>query len=93
MMTILREDAPWSFGFHPKDYSLHHGWVANLKPNHMARNGLKYQKIDAAQRERMRAEWNRPVLWPLGLLAVVLAACAAPAVVGWRRREQSRGRA
>lgn len=93
MMVILREDAPWSFGFHPKDYSLHHGWVANLKPNHMARNGLKYQKVDAAQRERQRAEWNRPVLWPLGLLAVILALSAAPAVAGWRRREQSKGRA
>jgi len=67
--------------------------VANLKPNHMARNGLKYQKVDAAQRERQRAEWNRPVLWPLGLLAVVLALSAAPAVAGWRRREQSKGRA
>lgn len=93
MMAILREDAPWSFGFHPKDYSLHHGWVANLKPNHMARNGLKYQKIDAAQRARLRAEWNRPVLWPLGLVAAVLAASAAPAVIGWRRRERSKGRA
>ena len=93
MMAILQEDAPWSFGFHPKDYSLHHGWVANLKPNHMARNGLKYQRIDAAQRERLRAEWNRPVLWPLGLLAMVLAASAAPAVIGWRRRERAKGRA
>ena len=93
MMAILREDAPWSFGFHPKDYSLHHGWVANLKPNHMARNGLKYQRIDAAQRVRLRAEWNRPVLWPLGLMAMVLAASAAPAVIGWRRRERSKGRA
>ena len=93
MMAILQEDAPWSFGFHPKDYSLHHGWVANLKPNHMARNGLKYQRIDAAQRERLRAEWNRPVLWPLGLMAMVLAASAAPAVIGWRRRERSKGRA
>ena len=93
MMAILREDAPWSFGFHPKDYSLHHGWVANLKPNHMARNGLKYQRIDAALRERRRAEWNRPVLWPLGLVAAVLAFSAAPAVIGWRRRERSKGRA
>ncbi|MBI4987261.1 MAG: ABC transporter substrate-binding protein [Rhodocyclales bacterium] len=93
MLVILREDAPWSFGFHPKDYSLHHGWVANLKPNHMARNGLKYQKIDAARREKKRAEWNRPVLWPLGLLVVVLAASAAPAALGWRRCEQSKGRA
>jgi len=93
MMAILREDAPWSFGFHPKDYSLHHGWVANLKPNHMARNGLKYQKVDAAKREQLRAEWNRPVLWPLGLAAVMLGLSAAPAVIGWRRRERSQGRA
>ncbi len=92
MLAILREDAPWSFGFHPKDYSLHHEWVSNLKPNNMARNGLKYQKIDAALREAMRAEWNQPVLWPLGLLAIVLAASAAPAVLGWRRRERASGR-
>ena len=92
MMAILREDAPWSFGYHPKDYSLYHGWVANLKPNLMARNSLKYQRIDAALRERRRAEWNRPVLWPLGLLVVVIVASAAPAVIGWRRRERSKGR-
>jgi ABC-type transport system substrate-binding protein len=93
MTAILHEDAPWSFGFHPKDYGLIHGWVANLKPNHMARNGLKYRRIDAAQREKMRAEWNRPVLWPLGLAAVVIALSAAPAVIGWRRRERSKGHA
>ncbi len=92
MLVILQEDAPWSFGFHPKDYSLNHGWVSNLKPNNMARNGLKYKKIDVTLREGLRAEWNRPVLWPLGLLAAVLAAGAAPAVWSWRRREQSRGR-
>ncbi len=92
MLVILREDAPWSFGFHPKDYSLHHDWVSNLKPNNMARNGLKYRKIDAARRERLRADWNRPVLWPLGLLVVVLVAGAAPAVLSWRRRERTLGR-
>ena len=92
MLAILREDAPWSFGFHPKDYSLHHDWVANLKPNNMARNDLKYQKIDATRREQLRAEWNRPVLWPLGLLMAVLVAGAAPAVMSWRRRERALGR-
>ena len=92
MLAILREDAPWSFGFHPKDYSLHHDWIANLKPNNMARNGIKYLKIDAPRREKMRAEWNRPVVWPLGLLLAVLVASAAPAVLSWRRRERALGR-
>ena len=93
MLAILQEDAPWSFGYHPKDYSLHHDWVANLKPNHMARNGLKYQKVDAALRERKRAEWNRPVLWPLGLLVLVFLAGAAPAFVSYRRRERMQAKA
>jgi ABC-type transport system substrate-binding protein len=92
MVAILHEDAPWSFGLHPKDYSLHHGWIGNLKPNNMARNGLKYQKIDAGMRARLRTEWNRPVLWPLGLAMLVLVASAAPAVIGWRRRERAKGR-
>ncbi|HET7669524.1 MAG TPA: ABC transporter substrate-binding protein, partial [Burkholderiales bacterium] len=28
MVDIARHDAPWIFGFHPKQYSLSHGWVA-----------------------------------------------------------------
>lgn len=92
MLLILRHDAPWVWGFHPNDYTLRHAWLANRKPTKVGNNTLKYQRIDAVLRERRRAEWNRPVLWPLGLIALALAASAAPAIVGWRRREQSRGR-
>ncbi len=92
MMVILHEDAPWSFGYHPKDYSLYHDWVSNLKPNLMARNSLKYRRIDAAKRERLRAEWNRPVLWPIVLVVLLLMVSALPAVIGWRRRENAKGR-
>ena len=46
MVAIAREDAPWVWGFHPKDYGLAHAWVQNVKPNQMARNGLKFQRID-----------------------------------------------
>src|SRR5690606_2863425 len=69
MVEILRHDAPWSFGFHPKDYSLYHAWLGNVKPNKMARNTLKYRTVDAALREQKRKEWNRPVRWPLAALA------------------------
>ncbi|WP_035383503.1 ABC transporter substrate-binding protein [Ferriphaselus sp. R-1] len=67
MLEILRHDSPWLFGFHPKEYSLHHAWLYNSKPNNMASNGLKYLRIDAAQRERQRRSWNQPVRWPLWL--------------------------
>lgn len=90
MVAILREDAPWSFGFHPRDYSLRHAWIGNSKPNQMARNTLKYQKVNAAQRAQRRAEWNKVVLWPLGLMALLLVAAIAPAAIALRRREQAR---
>ncbi len=54
----------------------------------MARNSLKYQRIDAAQREIKRAEWNRPVIWPLLLVLVLLLALLLPALVTYRRRER-----
>jgi len=88
MVEVLRRDAPWLWGYHPKDYALYHAWVSNLKANKIAYNTLKYQRIDAALREQKRREWNRPVIWPtgLGLLAIVLF--ALPAFVTWRRRER-----
>ena len=46
MVQIARRDAPWIWGIHPKDYSLSHAWLANDKPNNMARNSIKYLKID-----------------------------------------------
>ncbi len=89
MVGMLREDAPWLFGFHPKSYSLQHGWVHNRKPGNIVRNTLKYQRIDVARREAARAEWNRPVLWPLFMLALLLAAIVAPALRHWRRHERA----
>ena len=90
MVAILREDAPWSFGFHPKDYSLRHAWIGNAKPNQMARNTLKYMKVDPVLRAQRRREWNTVVLWPLGLMALLVMAGIAPAAVALRRRERAR---
>ena len=87
MTEILRHDAPWIFGYHPKDYSLRHAWLQNRKPNKVGHNTLKYQRVDAALRAQRRAEWNRPVVWPLLLVALALAAAIWPAWRGYRRRE------
>jgi len=92
MIAIARRDAPWLWGFYPKAFSLHHGWVRNLKPNLMANNTLKYRRVDAVQRERLRREWNRPVLWPLWLAAGLLVAGVLPAVRSFRRRERRSAR-
>ena len=92
MVEIVRRDAPWIWGVHPKDYSLRHSWVSNDKPNNMARNNIKYLKVDVEKRAALRAKWNRPMLWPLGLIVLVLAVSAVPAVISYRRRERMAAR-
>ncbi len=92
MVQIARVDAPWIWGVHPKAYSLRHSWVGNDKPNTMARNGIKYLKIDPARRAQLREQWNAPRIWPLLLIVLVLIASALPAVVSYRRRERMAAR-
>jgi len=91
MIAIARHDAPWVWSLFPKDYTLHHAWLFNRKPNQLANNGLKYQRIDPQLRERMRREWNQPVVWPALLLALLLGVSVIPAVVVFRRREHRTG--
>jgi ABC-type transport system substrate-binding protein len=93
MVDIARADAPWIWGVHPKKYSLRHSWIANDKPNTMARNNMKYLRIDPQKRAELRAAWNRPVLWPLGIIVAVLVIFSLPAVVSYRRRERMAARA
>jgi len=88
MVAIARRDAPWVWSFFPKDYKLSHAWAHNSKPNQMANNGLKYLHIDPALREKMRREWNQPVVWPLLLIVLLLAASMVPAILVFRRRER-----
>jgi len=91
MVEILRYDAPWLWGYHPKDYGLYHSWYQNVKPNRLANNNYKYFKIDAKQRAQKQREWNDPVLWPLMLIFAVIVIGLVPAAAALRRRERSIG--
>ena len=88
MTSILQRDAPWVWGFHPKSYALGHGWLGNRKPNNVANNTLKYQRVDAAARQKLRDEWNRPVRWPLVLITLGVLLSLLPAWSAYRRRER-----
>ena len=87
MVEIARQDAPWVWGLHPKRFALYHAWYHNAKPNIMANNTLKYIRIDPVQRHALRAEWNPPVLWPLGLIVLFLIIGTIPAVVAYIIKE------
>jgi ABC-type transport system substrate-binding protein len=92
MTALFRHDAPWIGGFHPKNFALFHGWLGNVKANEMSDNKLKYLKVDAARRAQMRREWNQPVLWPVLLLVLALAAAVVPALRTYRQRERMAAR-
>ena len=92
MIEIVRNDAPWAWGFYPVDYALYHGWYDNTRPNLMANNTLKYRRIDPVERDRLRKEWNQPVVWPVILLVVVLLLSLVPAVLVYRRHEKGTAR-
>jgi oligopeptide transport system substrate-binding protein len=89
MLDIVRRDAPWVWGYHPKGYSLHHEWYGNAKPNLMARNTLKYKTIDPQLRAQMRQNWNRPILWPIVLFIVLVLASGIPAYRTYRRGQKA----
>lgn len=88
LQDILRRDSPWLFGLHPKSFALVQSWYGNMKPNAMANNELKYHKLDIKQRMAKRAQWNKPIWWPLGILLLVLIALMWPAIKSYRRRSK-----
>lgn len=83
-ISIVREDAPWLFGFYPQNVSLFHGWVHNVYPNLMANNTLKYRRLDIDSRSLAQEAWNQPVMLPVwlfgGLFGLVIA------MIWWRVR-------
>jgi len=88
MIEVVRRDSPWVWGLHPKKFSLFHSWYENVKPNLMANNSMKYRQINAAQRSEMQTAWNKPILWPLGLLGILLLLLVLPAVLAYLRSEK-----
>ncbi len=90
MQTILTEDAPWVWGFHPKQFSLYHTWNKNIKPNLMANNTMKYRRIDAKQRSELQEKWNRPILWPVAIIFLLIGLLLLPAWLHYRYRQHSK---
>lgn len=88
LREIAARDCPWIPLWHDVSLSLHHGWVANVKPHPIAHGITKYLRIDAPRRVRMQQAWNPPNLAPLGAGAVLVIAAVIPAL----RLARERGR-
>jgi ABC-type transport system substrate-binding protein len=88
MTVIVQADMPWMFGYFPKSGGAYQAWVRNAKPTQMVRNTLQYYRIEPGLRKAGIQAWNRPVWWPLWLLAALVLAGVYPAYRVLRRRER-----
>jgi oligopeptide transport system substrate-binding protein len=88
MLTILETERPWIELYHSEEYALIHSWVKNVKPAGLSLPALKYRDIDPHERERKRAEWNAPVLWPVFLIGFVIAVALVPGVITFFKERQ-----
>lgn len=89
MVDILRRDAPWSFGYFPYAAGAYQQWVSDAKYGLFTNDRELYYKVDAPLRTRLQAAWNRPLYWPLFLIALIAMALAWIAWRGYRIRERA----
>jgi ABC-type transport system substrate-binding protein len=95
MVEIVQRDAPWALGYIPYGGLAFQQWVYNGKPSILIRDMAKYYRVDPVLRARLQAQWNRPVWWPLVLVAIGLVALVWGARRSYLAREHAtaRGRA
>jgi ABC-type transport system substrate-binding protein len=92
MVTMLQQDSPWCFGYFPWGGMAFQQWVHNGKPSIMIRDMAQYYRLDPELRARKQAEWNRPVRWPLALVAIALLVALWAARRSYRLRETATAR-
>jgi ABC-type transport system substrate-binding protein len=88
MVKMVQNDAAWSFGFYPWASTAVHAWVHNSKPAILIRDHGRYLRLDVPARVAALASWNKPIWWPL----VVIAALAVAALLYTRRSLKRRER-
>ncbi|MES2960492.1 MAG: ABC transporter substrate-binding protein [Pseudomonadota bacterium] len=92
MVNILRQDAPWSFGFYPWASAAVQSWVHNSKPAILVRDHGRYLRLDTPARVASLAAWNKAHWWPVLALLAVLAAAVLFARRSLRKRERMNAR-
>ena len=89
MLEILRYDVPWIFGLHGKSIMLSQQWTSPMKTDTLVSDILKYIQIDVPLRNQLRAAWNQPVVWPIGLFVLMCILFLLPFFHAYYRRQKS----
>lgn len=90
LTEISQKDAAIVFGYHPVTFGLFHKWVENQKPHSMSFNTMKYLKLSPEERYKLRRAWNRPVVWPVAAVIVIIGALIAIGMTVIRKKAAKR---
>jgi ABC-type transport system substrate-binding protein len=91
-VQILQQDAPGSMGFFPWASTAVQAWVKNSKPSLLIRDHGRYLRLDVPARVAALGVWNRPIWWPLLLLAAALVGVVAYVHRSLSRRARTNAR-
>lgn len=85
MTNIIQKQAPWAWGFFPKNFTLSHIWNGPTATNPMANNALKYASVDGPLRKKLQDEWNKPQKVVLFVIGIMLLLLIIPARAKYRK--------
>ena len=88
MIEILRHDSPWAFGIYSETLMLTQQWLTPYKTNAFGQGTLKYTGVNVPLRNKMRMDWNQPILWPIALFFLLLALILVPFIWAYYKKQQ-----
>jgi oligopeptide transport system substrate-binding protein len=88
MRSLVERERPWIELFHPEEYVLGHGWLEGVKPFGLSVSTTKYLSVDPVARQKLRAVWNRPIIWPFGVGLLLLGALVIPLYRTYQREQR-----
>lgn len=92
MLDIVRQDAPLAWGAHTQTLSLSQDWVSLVKPNAVSLNNLRFVSIDVDARNNLRAVWNKPILWPLFLIFLLVVFIILVLMLAYYQKDRQKAR-
>lgn len=88
LLEIIRHDAPWVFGYLGESFVLNHQWQSPIKWEPLIIDTLQLISINVPMRNQYRLAWNKPIIWPIGLLLVILGLFLFPFILAYIRRQK-----
>ena len=86
MARIVATDVPWITRVHRVRNNVQQPWLTGFKYTEVTYQFWRYAGVDKPLRDRLTAEWNQPVWWPVLTFFGLFSVAVVATVIGGRRR-------